>query len=444
MPVSVLASFATQPTESTPGLCAVKVVATDPVTQPIHLGLLMDTSGSMEGPRLASVKRTLEVLLSHLRPDDKITLVGFCSTALTVFNAVSISADPSQKAALVAAINTLAATTSTNLEVGLAEMGSILKSTASPLNALVVLTDGHINAGISSVSGLYSLVKSYFSVVPVYTLGYGADHNADLLKTLSARTHANYTFVEDEVALPVSMGNMLSALQTEVASAANLTFHGGLQCLEPTATSGSFDFGSLIADKPMWAVFKVPLGLESSPFVLNYKMLGVNHTLSFTPTPSSIPNEEILEQELRCHTAQSIEKAIDAMKSYNLQMAKDIITAALALVAASSVASWPLPIVMKAQLDERLEDINKALASPHNYGAAAALCRMTSMGGNYSAQRGVTQMSDGTTPGVFCSPAQLIASQQMSDQYTSGGGAHDPHARPPSPPPSASAVPVPP
>lgn len=450
MPVSILSSFATQPTDSTPSLCLVKVVATDPVTKPIHVGLLMDTSGSMEGERIESVKRTLEVLLNHLKPDDKITLVGFCTTASTVFNAVSISADPAQKPLLVAAIKQMAATTSTNLEAGLSELGTILKDTASPLNALVVLTDGHINEGIKTAAGLYSIIKSYFSAVPVYTLGYGVDHNADLLNSLSKRTHANYTFIQDEVVLPVSMGNMLTALQTEVASAASLTFHGGLTCLEPAATpaSGVFDFGSLIADKPMWAVFKVPQGLESSPFVLNYKEQGIDKTLTFSPTLNSIPVDEILEQELRCHTGAAIDKATEAMRVRAYQTAKDLLTAALALIAASPVASRPLPITMKAQLDETLEEVTKALTAPPDQyygGGAALLCRMTSMGGNYSAQRGVTQMADGSTPGAFCSPAQVIASQQMSDEYSQGGG--DPHTHPPSAPPSAAppsvgAVPV--
>jgi len=79
----------------------------------------------------------------------------------------------------------------------------------------------------------------------------------------------------------------------------------------------------------------------------------------------------------------------------------------------------PLTILMKAQLEESLEEVNRAMQNLRRGHVPAHLVnRMTSLGANYAAQRGVTQMADNTTPGVFSSPHQTRTSQAMASQYT--------------------------
>lgn len=423
MPVTIKSSFAKMPTAETPGLVAVKIVASDPVSRSVHIGLLTDSSGSMEGDRITSVKRTISVLLDHLNVGDKITLIGFSNKATTIFKDLAILADSSQKAAMNESIDKLTAGGGTNMECGIVELGSALQG-SSPLNALVLLTDGHINEGISSCAGLHSLIKSYLKSVPVFTLGYGTDHNADLLKTLSQRTQANYTFIQDEISLPVSIGDMLGALQTEVASESSIGFDNRWSCAEPLAepASCSFDFGSLIADKPVWAVFNVPNTLDTSAMTLKYKENGVDYNVSFQPADGQCEILEIVEQELRCLTGVTLNKVTEALKVNKLADAKKLLVDALSLIASSAASNRGLVILMKAQLDETLENVDKILNAPRSPVPLDLLYRTTSLGGNYSAQRGVTQMADATSPGVFSSPAQIQQSQHMTVQYSQGAG----------------------
>jgi len=406
MPVIIKSSFAKLPTATSPGLLGVNISGSDPVVKSIHIGLLMDTSGSMEGDRISSVKRTLSVLINQLRVDDKITVVGFSNAAKVILDSVFITAD--NKATLIGQIDGLTATGGTNLEAGISGLGQLMQS---PPNAIVVLTDGHINEGLTSVAGLYSMVTSYMKSVPVYTLGYGTEHNADLLKELSSRSKASYTFIQDEIQLPVSMGDMLGGLQTEVASAASIIYDPRWICLEPLAESGPYDIGSVIADKPMWVVFEVPFGSEGQTITLKYDGAQVE----FTPVVDQCSKQEVLEQHLRCLTGVTLNKVTQAMKYNRITEALALLQAGLQVL--SSYSMSPLVIRMKAQLDETLEEVQKSQRT--NRADAGLLMRLTSLGGNYSAQRGITQMVNAQTPSrLFSSNTQEETSSRMAARYS--------------------------
>jgi hypothetical protein len=429
MPITIKGSFANAATGDAPALLGVKITGTDPVAQNIHIGLLMDTSGSMEGTRLESVKRTISILLSRLNAGDLITLVGFSNKANTVFKMETIDVDQGKKDAMLAAVNALVAEGGTNMECGITELGQILSGATKPLGALVLLTDGEINEGISSVAGLHSIIKSYLKTVPVYTLGYGENHNGTLLKAISLRTNASYTYIEQELMLPTSIGNMLGALQTEVASEVSLGFDSRWSCAEPEAKPGSsvFEFGSIIAEKPMWAIFRVPLGFEGSAMTLSYKMNGADYNVTFTPADGQCDILEIEENNLRCSNANTLNKVSEELRMNKLPDAKVLLLAGLALLNASALVSRPLVIQMKAELEESLEEVEKAILRRSRTTPASLMYRMTSLGGNYAGQRGVTQMANGRTPGVFSSPDQIQTSQGMTVEYSQASpAAHDP------------------
>ena len=406
MPVIIKSSFAKMPTTEAPGLLGVNISGSDPVIKSIHIGLLMDTSGSMEGDRITSVKRTLSVLIDQLRINDKITLVGFSNDAKVIIDSVTITAD--NKAYLIGQIDGLIANGGTNLEAGISGLGQLL---LTPPNAIVVLTDGHINEGLTSIAGLYSMITSYMKSVPVYTLGYGTEHNADLLKELSSRSKASYTFIQDEIQLPVSMGDMLGGLQTEVASAASIVYDPRWICLEPLAEAGPYAIGSVIADKPMWVVFEVPFGSEEQTLTLKYD----GSQVEFTPVVDQCSKQEVLEQHLRCLTGKTLNKVTQAMKYNRLVEAVALLQNALDCIKTYILS--PLVIRMKAQLDETLEEVQKSQLT--NRADAGLLMRLTSLGGNYSAQRGVTQMVNAQTPGrLFSSNTQEETSSRMAVQYS--------------------------
>jgi len=275
--------------------------------------------------------------------------------------------------------------------------------------------------------------------VPTYTLGYGEDHNSDLLRALSTRTQGTYTYIGEEIVLPASMGDLMASLQDEVAKSATLTVPPNWTCLEMGSdTNGrSYEFGSLIADKPVWAVFEVAptniVGVDS--LNLTYKQFGVAENQTCVASPSNtLDRLDVLEQYLRCTTSAALDKVAKALNTFDVNTAKNILTTSIDAINTSEAGTRPLAIRMKAQLEEMMEEANKAeTQAPPIYrmgrghpGGTPGLGRLvTSTASNYATQRGVGSNGGGETVALFSSPRMLEQQTQHVAHY-SQTVSHDP------------------
>ena len=447
MPLQVLATNASAPTATTDGLCGMKITAIaasgpegpeGPVqAPPKHVGALMDTSGSMKGARIETVKKSLEAMLAKMRQGDRLTLVGFCSTADVILPGVLITGEPEQLSELVATVKLMQATTGTNVQLGITKMAEFMKDSGlPPLDAVILLTDGDFTEGVvRSATGLNSLFLSNFGTIPVFTIGYGTGYMIEVLKAIAAKSGASHAFIDEEVVdLSRNIGQTLAAIETEVARAVRVEFSSALKCSEPAGSTPvegvagmmSFNAGSMPAEKDIWVVFAIPPGTDLSTvsFVVKYKIGGEEKSLECVADDTSIPADQIMEQELRCVVTKKLDEATAAMRLNNLENARELVTSGLSLIAVSSVRTSGLAITMKAQLDETLEEIVAALAAPRvHYGddeddmrtPAALLYRTSAVAGNYSQQRGGTRMRSGVTPGCFSTPAQVDAGENISE-----------------------------
>lgn len=407
------------PTADTEGVLGIRIMGDSPIARAIHIGLVLDTSGSMEGERINAVKRTLSVLIDRLRDGDKISVVGFSNTATRLFNSHIISA--ANKADAIAAVDKLVADGGTNMEAGIVALGEMFQSATDKPNALVLLTDGQVNQGIVTTAGLASLLRSYLASVPVYTLGYGNDHNAELLRSISARTQAAYTYINNEIVLPASIGDLLGSLQSEVASLTTVKFPAtGWTCLElnqPTE-AGLYEAGSLIADKPTWIVLTANFVNRDEALSLKYKKCGSNDTITVPIVIDEILSiVELTEQFLRCKTARTLGDVTELLNSGNITQAMTLLKNCSELL--NDATQTTLVIRMKAQIEEMLEEVTRAQTT-HRTGRRlnfdAMAMRAASTAQNYSAQRGVT--GGGTVDAIFSSPAVNRARTQMVEQYT--------------------------
>ena len=452
MSLQVFATNASAPTATTDGLCGLKITAIaascpegpeGPVPAPSkHIAGLIDTSGSMRGSRIENVKKSLEAMLTNMRQGDRLTLVGFCSTADVILPGVLITGEPAQLSELVATVRLMQATTSTNVQLGITKMAEFMKDSGlPPLDAVILLTDGDFTEGnVRSATGLNSLFLSNFGPIPVFTIGYGTGYMIEVLKAIAAKSGASHAFIDEEVVdLSRNIGQTLASIETEVARAVRVEFSAALKCSEPAGSTPvegvagkmSFNAGSMPAEKVIWVVFAIPPGTDLSTvsFVVKYKIGGEEKSLECVADDTSIPADQIMEQELRCVVTKKLDEATAAMRLNKLEKARELVTSGLSLIAVSSVRTSVLAITMKAQLDETLEEIVTALAAPRvHYGddddciqtPAALLYRTSAVAGNYSQQRGVTRMRSGVTPGCFSTGAEVYGGETMADDV--GGG----------------------
>lgn len=125
----------------------------------LRLTVLLDTSGSMEREdRAASVRRALEVLVSLLGPDDRLTLIGFARQPRLLAENL-----PGDRARSI--LELLARTPSeggTNLEEALKLGGELARRHRTPnaQNRLVLLTDGAANLGDAEPARLATAITA--------------------------------------------------------------------------------------------------------------------------------------------------------------------------------------------------------------------------------------------------------------------------------------------
>lgn len=439
------ASYLKKPTAVAGGVVGVHILPSYPAHPPssrraIHIGLVIDTSGSMEGERLTCVKRTLTVLLERLSNGDKISLVSFATDATSILDCVVLSDET--RAAAIAEVAQLHAYGGTNMEAGITMLGQAAAA-AAPLpllpDAIVVLTDGHINHGLDTAAGLYSLLNSYLAGVPVYTLGYGVNHNADLLRNIASRSSGTYTFIDNEIVLPAAIGDLLGSLQNEVGKRATLIYPTTWSCEEPDRQpTGRFTIGSLVAEKPNWIMLSVPPAAAAaaatngidSMMELQYFMNGHEYR-DLIPIRDGLPLLEMEEQMLRCTTAKTLNAVSAAIRNHDITRAAALLDAALLAIANSPAAAGSLAIRMKAQLDEMREMVEaEATGLGSNAGGvnSPALLHTAALAANYSSQRGVThggRRARGAPVSLFSSPGVAHESTAMSAQYSQQMGDPD-------------------
>ncbi|HET6446427.1 MAG TPA: VWA domain-containing protein [candidate division Zixibacteria bacterium] len=108
---------------------------------PRNLSLIVDSSTSMKGDRLSSVKNAAAAIIEGISPDDKISVISFSDRAQVVLPASPVE----QKKTLISQINSIRADGGTEIFQGLeAGFKEIRKSNLdSYTNHMILLTDGH-------------------------------------------------------------------------------------------------------------------------------------------------------------------------------------------------------------------------------------------------------------------------------------------------------------
>lgn len=233
--------------------------------QPVHMMLLVDTSGSMESEdKLASVQRSINLLLSLLSPEDRLSLVTFADDSKTFLNRAIPT--PEERQAIQYRVNNLRADGSTNMSAGLLEIRSLVEPPSSGRKqGLILLTDGHANIGVHSEVGLIEILQRVQSESPglsLTTVAYGVDHNAEMLTNLAKAGGGAYNVVNNLEHVATVFGDILGGLASVSAQKLEVQFPPGAEVTTSyrnTTDSASMTtvyIGDLYADTEVSILFK--------------------------------------------------------------------------------------------------------------------------------------------------------------------------------------------
>lgn len=189
---------------------------------PTHFICLLDVSGSMDADgRLRNCIDSLKYVVRFLTADDRFSLITFSDTAETKCSLVQM--DAAGQASVLHTLNQIYTLGSTNLSSALERLTRILRAgsdlAGAPKQGVLLLTDGYVNIGLTDEGGLTGMVSGFMTEFPRATLtavGYGTEHNRDLLNAMTTRAAGTYNIVRDreDVAsvFGAVMGSMVSCV----------------------------------------------------------------------------------------------------------------------------------------------------------------------------------------------------------------------------------------
>jgi len=159
---------------------------------PLNLCLILDRSGSMAGEPLRTVKEAVERLLDQLRPDDRISIVAFNSTAEVIVPNQYVE-EPQR---IKSQIRNLEASGTTTIHKGLQQgIAELTRGINGTVSQAFLLTDGHGDSSLriwkwefgtdDNQLCLDLAQKAANAQITINTLGFGNSWNQNLLEKIA-------------------------------------------------------------------------------------------------------------------------------------------------------------------------------------------------------------------------------------------------------------------
>lgn len=183
---------------------------------PLNLCLVIDRSGSMEGPPLDYVKQACLHVVDMLSPDDILSIVTFEETVDVLMAPQRVTL----KQPIKDGIARLEPGNTTNLYDGMAIAAQQALSVNDPgrTTRLVVLSDGDPTAGIKDFSALVQHAGDINGRGVTCTfLGFGPEYNEELLAAMAKKAGGNYYYIPQPQLIPEVFRSELDKLMTTVA-----------------------------------------------------------------------------------------------------------------------------------------------------------------------------------------------------------------------------------
>ncbi len=187
---------------------------------PVHLAMVVDKSGSMEGDRIDNAIHAAQRVVDNLADGDTVAVIAFDTGTETVVSPTALTS--ATRDDVKRGIAGIQLGGDTCISCGVERAMDALRSarTDGALQRVLLLSDGAANNGIRDVAGFQRLARMCRTAgVAVSTIGLGVDYNERVLAALALESNGLHHFVEDALSLsPVLEAETRTAIHT-IASA---------------------------------------------------------------------------------------------------------------------------------------------------------------------------------------------------------------------------------
>ncbi|KAI4322282.1 hypothetical protein L6164_021993 [Bauhinia variegata] len=217
---------------------------------PIDLVTVLDVSGSMAGTKLALLKRAMSFVIQNLGSSDRLSVIAFSSTARRIFPLRRMTDTGRQEA--LQAVNSLASNGGTNIAEGLRKGAKVFieRQWKNPVGSIILLSDGQDTYTVNSrpvATDYQSLVPNSINrnngvglQIPVHAFGFGIDHDATSMHSISETSGGTFSFIEAEDVIQDAFAQCIGGLLSVVMQELQVK----VECVHPSLQISSVKAGS--------------------------------------------------------------------------------------------------------------------------------------------------------------------------------------------------------
>ncbi len=203
---------------------------------PLNLALVLDTSGSMTGEKLARVKEAASFVVRHLSSADRVAIVGYNDHVQVVAPSTPLTAEA--RTDLLYRLSRIESGGMTNLSGGwLTGCQGVAKHQVgeAQMDRVLLLTDGLANVGITGPEELVEHARQLrLRGITTSTMGVGVDFNEELLEAMARHGGGRFQYVETAKHIPDCVGGELGEMLQVAARnvAVELSLPEGVRCVD--------------------------------------------------------------------------------------------------------------------------------------------------------------------------------------------------------------------
>lgn len=213
------------------------------------IGVVVDTSASMEGEAIAQARGAALTLLEGLRDGDVLSVVTFGSASQVLVPNTVLG--PDTRPQIRTAIEAMAATGTTDLAGGLRASLAQLQgqARAGEINRMVLVSDGVPN----DPSPLATLAQQARGAgISITALGLGLEYHETLLGQIAQASGGTFHFVEDPAEVAAVFSEEVLSIDRLAARGVSLTLTPGpgVQIAEVSGHAGGYQGSNLVIGLP--------------------------------------------------------------------------------------------------------------------------------------------------------------------------------------------------
>jgi Ca-activated chloride channel homolog len=215
---------------------------------PRDMVLVLDTSGSMRGPKMDQARRALKYCLENLDGRDRFGLINFATT-VNKYRDGLVEVNKEQIEQSKKWVDNLEATGGTAINDALAAALAMRSGDPGRTLTIVFFTDGQPTVGETNIERITKNVLAKNTAnTRIFTFGVGDDVNATFLDNLAEQTRAVSTYVRPAEDIEAKVSGLYSKISHPVLANLKLTTSGSVRLEEiyPPELPDLFHGGQLV------------------------------------------------------------------------------------------------------------------------------------------------------------------------------------------------------